>query len=56
MVSCSASFARRRDPKNMNRDAFNEVRDMVGNQVLGLIDEIREKAEAEQRPGRDTAA
>ena len=44
------------DPKNMNRDAFNEIRDMIGNQVLSLIDEIRKKSEAEQRRKRETAA
>ena len=42
------------DPKHMNRDAFNEIRDLVADQVVALIDEIRESSE--QRQPSDTAA
>lgn len=38
------------DPKNMNQDAFNEVRDMISNQVIALLDEIRDSRSS------DTAA
>ena len=32
------------DPKNMNEHNFNEVRNIIENRVLALIDEIKHKA------------
>ena len=32
------------DPKNMNEHDFNEVRDIIENKVLTLIDEIKQNS------------
>ena len=45
------------DPKHMDTDAFNEVRDMIASQVIALLDEIRESdRESDTRTEADTEA